>query len=405
MTAPAPSKPPRKKYHPIHSIEDLHEHLQWALSVELSTIPPYLCALYSIRNPEHEAYSIMRSVVVEEMLHMMLVANLLNATGAKPKLSGDIVPRYPGYMPHHAAGGPYIQLQPFSPQLMTSTFMPIEQPEPSPHAPAEGDYYKTLGQFYKAIEKGFKYLVDQLGEPGVFGNDTGFQRRDTYFGNGGGHLVVVRDLESALAAINEITEQGEGATTPQPPIPGDEPFGGYDHYGLREDGTYGPILGTPWEMSHYYKFQALANGTIPAPKVFPMQANPDPDELVGKVREVSDLFDACYSLVLRSLERALGTPEQDRSFFGVAFPVMHFALPSLARLLMQTTVRPEAQGDADLGPTAGPAFRVRNKPLGDMLKTAERLLQHPPKKRGLQYQETWSAGLTPVVHTLQKAAG
>ena len=39
---------------------------------------------------------------------------------------------------------------------------------------------------------------------------------------------------------------------------------------MREDGTYGPILGTPWEMSHYYKFQALANGAIPSPTAYPM---------------------------------------------------------------------------------------------------------------------------------------
>jgi hypothetical protein len=405
MTASAPSKPSRKTYHPIETIEDLQSHLQWALSIELSTIPPYLCALYSIQDSSSQAYSVIRSVAVEEMLHMMLVSNLMNSIGATPSLSGDNVPVYPTFMPHHAAGGPYIQLQPFSSQLMTSTFMPIEQPEASPRVPAEGDDYQTLGQFYKAIEEGFRNVVDRYGEKAVFGRDTGFQRADTYFGIGGGHIVVVRDLESALRAIQEITEQGEGATTPHPPLPGEEPFGGYEHYGPRPDGTYGPILGTPWEMSHYYKFQALSTGALPAPAVYPMQGNPDPDQLTGEAREVSDLFDACYSLVLRALERALGTQEQDRSFFGVAFPVMHFALPPLATLLMQTTLRPEAQeNESALGPNAGPAFLVRNVPLKKMIRTAERLLAHPPDDRGQAYRTIWIPNLTQVVRTLQGAA-
>lgn len=397
-------KPQPLTHHTIDTLEALQQHLQWALSIELSTIPPYLCALYSITDSGSAAYSTIRSVVVEEMLHMMLVSNLMSSIGATPRLSGDAVPQYPTYMPHHAAGGPYIQLQPYSTQLMSSTFMPIEQPEASPRVPAEGDHYQTLGQFYKAIEEGFRNVVDRYGEKWVFGHDTGFQRRDTYFGLGGGHVVVVRDLESALRAIEEITEQGEGATTPQPPVPGDDPFGGYEHYGVREDGTYGPILGTPWEMSHYYKFRALANGAIPSPTAYPMQANPNPDDLEGAVREVSDLFDACYSLVLRGLERAFGSPDEDRSFFGVAFPVMHFALPPLARLLMQTTLRPQAQdNEASLGPTAGPAFLVRNEPLGEMVRTAERLLANPPQDRGQAYRPIWQQSLEQVVQTLQGA--
>src|SRR5262249_35589916 len=146
-TASEPT-PLRKRYKPIHTIPDLQLHLQWALAVELATIPPYLTALYSIKDNSSDAYSLIKSVAIEEMLHLMLVSNLLNSTGATPKLSGEYVPRYPGFIPHHAAGGPYIQLQTFSPTLMHTTFMAIEQPEPSPSAPSEGDHFQTIGQFY-----------------------------------------------------------------------------------------------------------------------------------------------------------------------------------------------------------------------------------------------------------------
>lgn len=39
----------------IATLEDLHTHLQWAIELEHSILPPYFCALYSIdptRNAE-----------------------------------------------------------------------------------------------------------------------------------------------------------------------------------------------------------------------------------------------------------------------------------------------------------------------------------------------------------------
>jgi len=85
-------------------------------------------------------------VVIEEMLHAATVANLMNAIGGDPSLGPEHVPLYPGYIPHHAAGGPFIQLQALSPALARTVFMAIEQPE-IPHSPAEGNRFETIGQF------------------------------------------------------------------------------------------------------------------------------------------------------------------------------------------------------------------------------------------------------------------
>ncbi len=74
-----------------------------ALSIELSTIPPYLSALYSVRDRTSAAARLIRDVVIGEMLHMVLVSNLMNAIGAHPSLAPEFVPLYPGYMPHLAA--------------------------------------------------------------------------------------------------------------------------------------------------------------------------------------------------------------------------------------------------------------------------------------------------------------
>jgi pimeloyl-ACP methyl ester carboxylesterase len=78
--------------HPIYlSIADRQElaaALQTALEIEHATIPPYLYALYSLK-PEanREVAVILRSIVIEEMQHMALCCNLLNAIGASPRLA------------------------------------------------------------------------------------------------------------------------------------------------------------------------------------------------------------------------------------------------------------------------------------------------------------------------------
>src|SRR5580700_11430191 len=65
--------------------EGLRSALQNAIELEHSTIPPYLYALYSLKpGTNKEIAAIIRSVVLEEMLHMALVCNVLNAVGGSP---------------------------------------------------------------------------------------------------------------------------------------------------------------------------------------------------------------------------------------------------------------------------------------------------------------------------------
>ena len=71
----------------IRTVEDLREHLQWAIELEHSTLPPYLTALYSIKDGHNaEAAEVIQSVFLEEMLHMTLAANILNAVGGAPEI-------------------------------------------------------------------------------------------------------------------------------------------------------------------------------------------------------------------------------------------------------------------------------------------------------------------------------
>lgn len=389
--------PQRKTYRPIDTIESLQQHLQWAASVELSTIPPYLCALYSIQDNSSWAYRLIRTVVLEEMLHLMLVGNLMNAIGASPKLSGDAVPNYPSYIPHHAAGGPYIQLQALSPSLASTVFMAIEQPESSPHVPAEGNNFDTIGQFYKAIEEGFERVAARYGEQAVFGRDTGFQTCATWFGLGGGRLHEVRDLASAKAAVREIVLQGEGAEFPTPPNVGEEPDGGFEHYAQHADGSLTPVLGTPWELSHYRKFQLIATGVAPLPPVWPIVPNPTADTLDGWRQELSYLFDNTYTYVLSNLEKAMGSSDLKNAFFGTAFPTMQVVLPALAGLMAQTPILSPA--DPQLGPNLGPAFHERPATLTEMIGRTRALLAIDPGF-GPAYLQTWQTTLGTVLAQL-----
>lgn len=199
---------------PIATLDALRGHLQYALGVELTTIPAYLCALYSIEEGENTAaVETIQSVVLEEMLHMALAANVLNGIGGVPTtapVSGvgtSPIPVYPTKVPF-IDKIPEIHLAPFSPDVL-DTFIAIELPAEADGA--HGDQYDSIGAFYDAIEQGLKRLCT----PEVFAEAgrtrAGCQLSPHHYYGGAGRLVEVTDLASALAAIEEIVREGEGA--------------------------------------------------------------------------------------------------------------------------------------------------------------------------------------------------
>ncbi|MBL8151593.1 MAG: hypothetical protein JNN15_16835, partial [Blastocatellia bacterium] len=54
------------------TLEDLQSHLQAAIDLEFWTIPFYMSAMFSIKDPSSRTYQLVRSVVNEEMLHLQL---------------------------------------------------------------------------------------------------------------------------------------------------------------------------------------------------------------------------------------------------------------------------------------------------------------------------------------------
>ena len=193
----------------ITTVDSLRQHLQWAIEFEHCTLPPYLCALYSIKDGHNrEAAEVIHSVFIEEMLHLTLAANLLNAVGGSPQLDTPrIIPSYPAYLPHSSRSF-LIPLMKFSKEAL-EVFLQIERPS-LVASPAEDDRFHTVGQFYEALEEGLVRLSNDLGERALFSGDPARQVTDRLYYGGSGRIIAVHDLKSALAALEEIVGQGEG---------------------------------------------------------------------------------------------------------------------------------------------------------------------------------------------------
>lgn len=246
----------------IGDLDELRVHLQFAIGLELATIPVYLSALYSIHEGENtEAARVIQSVVVEEMLHMALAANVLNGIGGVPSTNAidgvSPVPHFPTSIHLLPALGT-IHLRPFS-RAALDTFLTIEHPAADMGGrPGDGGYH-SIGAFYAAIQAG----LDAHCPPEVFAaaadDRAGCQIEPHEFYGGAGQLIVVHDIDTAHAAICEIVHQGEGLDPARMNqtaaehaerasyVPADIPV---------EDGD---VLANGWTVySHYARFREIA---------------------------------------------------------------------------------------------------------------------------------------------------
>jgi len=301
-------KQPLQAQKPITTLEQLHVHLYHAAQVELSTVPLYLYAAYSIQTAGDyqwdagiSAFRTIRSVVIEEMLHLCLARNLMVATGA-PSFSfydKDFVPTYPSPMLHREPKL-MLHLEPCTKRLMERVFMPLERPERT-SAPPQPHRYNTLGQFYEAIVAG----LEKLSGPKLWKNPRGDLQYTTSYWNqdGGGKPICVLDLPSALQAIQTIVEQGEGADPDDPMVPlhPADPLVGYEEY------------------SHYAKFQRIAEGIDLIRDVRPVPKDPKAADFDGPVRQLAELFNAAYCYVLCMID-ALYTTSADTVVAGKRSP-------------------------------------------------------------------------------------
>jgi len=315
---------------PIETPADLRDHLELAIGVELSTIPPYLYAAYSIVDQQSEPALLIKSIVVEEMLHATLAANLLLAVGGDPSFArAAAIPQYPMALPHHVPELT-LNLEPCSPRLIHDTLMVVEQPE-APGAAAEADRYETLGQFYAALESAVMALA---ASGNLFANpqrsrqlaDPSFYRPVVFDAEDSGGLTLIDDAESALAAIEIIVHQGEGLADHRWADPAHQ------------------------ELTHYYKLKQIHDGAAPLGAVRPALTNPRPGDMPHSLGPVLDLFDAVYRMVYLVLDRLFRPVDDKAPLVKRLYRLMSEGLGPLAVYLMCQPVRPDK--------VAGPCFGI-----------------------------------------------
>jgi Ferritin-like len=217
-------------------IDNVRFAVQKAIELEHSTMPPYLFALYSLGATNRPIRTILGSIVKEEMLHMLLACNLLNAIGGAPNInSPNFVQAYPTHLPGTVNTGLVVPLKPFSKTLVETVFMEIEEPETPLSFPvmtlADLDLppSRTIGQFYGRI----KDKLETLGAAAFTGDPARQVSTPEFEAILPETQQTVTDLKSAVAAIEFIVEQGEG-TAEEPDLKG--------------------------ELAHYYKFAEISKG-------------------------------------------------------------------------------------------------------------------------------------------------
>jgi hypothetical protein len=312
-----------------HTVEDVRDHLLLATSIELSTIPPYLFAMYSIKDQESDAARLIASVVVEEMLHACLVTNLLLAIGGEPDFGYDTIPTYPSLMAHHTPDL-MLALGRCTPELVHDTFMAIESPQ-APGAPPEDNVYETLGQFYAALENAVRGLAP---ETHVFEDpqahrqlsDPSFYAPIKFDAEDSGGLILIDSADSADRALEIIIDQGEG---------------------LKDHRWADP---SHQELTHFYKFKQIADGESPIGSVWPVMSSPTTAAFPESVRPLSNAFNALYGLVYVTLTDLFSGEHDQGERIGRLYTLMSDALAPVARKLVQISI-----GD---GENACPTFEV-----------------------------------------------
>ena len=220
---------------------ELEDALQTAMQLEFSTIPPYLCAQWSINSnsdPSNVA-GLIQNIVIQEMLHLALAGNMLNAIGRTPSIANAaFIPRYPT---HTLPGGIHLRhevdLKPLS-QAQLEVFEEIEDPEFPPVALTLTKRPATIGAFYDTIAAGFDEVRPSINPQAHFVTITEMAPPFGPISNPkNGQILTLAD---AQAAITRIKQEGEG-TRGDPDQPPDD---------VASDQTF----------AHYYVFKEISEG-------------------------------------------------------------------------------------------------------------------------------------------------
>jgi hypothetical protein len=325
--------------------------LQQAIELEHATLPPYLYALYSLKPNKNERIAdLLLSVVMEEMLHMALACNILNALGGPhPVLNKpDFIPAYPGPLPGGVESDLRVPLSPFSLALIKNVFMVIEEPEDPLHFPVKTAALAagiqqplTIGQFYDRI----KQIIVQLAKAeNIFTGDPSYQLTQGFPLS---ELIAVHDVKSAAAAIDTIVQQGEGTHT-SPLDPQHQPAHYYRYAEIHYGRTLVPNTTPPPEFA--YAGEAIS---FAADGVYPVVTNPAlPGYAPGSAAAINnDTFNYTYTSLLNTLHIVFnGQPDRLIEAIGLMDSLKELAFAMMSAVAADPTMP---------GLNAGPSFQYK----------------------------------------------
>ena len=334
----------------IGSREQLLHLLAEATEVEHTLMCSYLYAAFSLKRDgepgvsqvQGEALERWRAaiidVAVEEMGHLVIVANLTVAVGGRPHFGRPAFPVAPGYFPSGVA----VRLTRFDVETLEH-FIFLERPQgmegedgasfvqddyvreqAQPGLMPSAQDYATIGHLYDAIRANLRALDKRLGSEKLFlGNAAGQMGPDVMDLDGVRPITCLADAERA---IDVVVEQGEGSTS--------------DH----EDSHYRSFLRIRDELDQLTR---LDPDFVPAWPVADSPVLRRPAEPEARVyvdaADAARLLDfacATYGLLLRCLVQSFGrtgaaTLDEQKVLVSAAIGLMHVlgdASTRLARL-------------------------------------------------------------------------
>ncbi len=392
----------------VRSREELTFLLTEAAQIEHLAICEYLYMAFSMKlEPddgltEHQSEAVQRwervlaKIAVQEMTHLTLVNNLLTAIGGCPYFGRPFFPVMIKYFNPPMA----MRLMPFGMEALKHSLF-FERPDgvnvadvpedvqfaygllPSQYEAEDDDIVpsalavSTIECLYRGVQDGLCALVDRFGEEKVFVGPARAQASQEYVG--WKELVPVTNLDSALAAIDVIVEQGEGGK------------------GIhRAESHFGRLARVTAELMHLERADPRFNPARPVVPAFVRPLSTEPGAVLitnPGTRAVAELFDASYEVLLQLLTRFFihshETDDMLHALSDAAVDLMFGAVRPLGRLMTRLPV-----GENQPGMTAGPAFEVyptsyilphhraawfvMQERLGEMAAYCERMHSHAP---------------------------
>ncbi|HEX8116549.1 MAG TPA: ferritin-like domain-containing protein [Pyrinomonadaceae bacterium] len=396
----------------LNTREDLINTLHLAAELEHNLMCQYLFAAYSMKRSTSEGLdevqlekargwgALMTLVARQEMEHMGLVLNLLTSIGGTPyfqrpnfpqreerygklgikseltRFDKETVKRFQDFEAPHPPPGPEfcatrglareeIRAQLLAPTVFTQRAAPaqasaVKASAQAPPPPSEIEF-TSVQDLYESLAAGFVNVADKIGEKNLFVGDVNAEiwgGPNTPYGQGsmddlsqyGLDLIQVVDLHSAIEAIVEIIEQGEGIKAPPDYVE-------HTHYCI-----FTNILG---EMSGGARGFDAARPVVrnPLTKMHPDITAPDEVNIITRpeTRQIAELFNLTYELMLLMMLFLYGSAKTltERVDFmnAIFFPLMTMFIRPLSEALTLLPAFKDKKGNA------GPGFELSKEVL------------------------------------------